>query len=214
LKKKREKGNNIWAFLGMALLFIANVDLVLIPFVFKPLDLSFRVSFWAIVLIANLEIMGWFLFWRWFSWTWLPKTKPIKDTVELTKSILDLLKEHGLLGTVIYKTKETFKWAMDPKRKKSFKKGGHVWMFFLGAEPFFTGGRLLAVIFCGATRWKAGLVSLCIGNTIHVYLSIKSWDLIFYLWQQHKGLLIASTFVFTFLVAVQYIRMRLKRKQV
>lgn len=183
MKKWKDNWPFLWAIL---LAFPGNVDLFIIPAILQPLDMSFGATFGLTVILANLEIIGWFYFWRWFTWVWLPKTEPIKDTVQLTKSVIDLLKEHGLLGTITYKIKETFKWATSDDRKQSLKKWGHLWTLFWGAEPFFAGGRLLGVISCAATRWRVGLISLCIGNTLHVYISIKTWRLTFYLWDQYE----------------------------
>lgn len=211
VEDKKEVSN--WPFLGAAVLFVANVDLILVPFVLKPLGLSFWAMFWITMPIANLEILGWFYFWRWFGWEWLPQRERVKETIEFTKGVIEELQEVGLLETIKNRAIRTFRWANNPNRKNSLKKWGHAWMLFLGAEPFFTGGRLLAVISCGATRWKAGLVSLCIGNAFHVYISIKSWDLIFYLWDEYKGWLILFTIIAVLFAARGYIWKRLRREQ-
>ncbi|MBI2064348.1 MAG: hypothetical protein HYT66_01395 [Candidatus Yanofskybacteria bacterium] len=210
---KKEEKVSPWPFWGAAVLFAANVDLILIPYVLKPRGLSFWTMYWVAMPIANLEIFGWFYFWRWFAWKWLPSTEPVKDTVELTKSVIELLNEYGLLGTIIYKIRKTFGWATNPGRKRSLEKWGHFWMLFLGAEPFFAGGRLLGVVSCGATRWKAGLISLCVGNTAHVYISIKTWDLIFYLWDKYKGWVILFGIIALLFMARGYIWKRLKKEQ-
>lgn len=181
--------------MGAIALFVANVDLLIIPYILQPMNLSFWTMFWVSMLIANLEILGWFYFWRWFAWKWLPKREKIEEAVEFVKSVIELLKEHGLLKTIIIKALWTFRWATNPNRLLSLKKLGHFWMFFLGAEPFFTGGRLLGVVLCAATRWKAGLISLCIGNAIHVYISIRTWNLIFFLWDEYRIELIGASIV-------------------
>ena len=182
----------------------ASVDFVIIPFVVEPLGLSLWTAFWTTTLLANLEIVGWFYFWRWFAWEWLPKREKIEEAVEFVKSVIELLREHGLLKTIIIKALWTFRWATDPNHIRSLKKWGHFWMLFLGVEPFFTGGRLLGVISCAATRWKTGLISLCIGNAVHVYISIKTWKFTFYIWEQYK-----SQFVLAFLVSILVLIVRL-----
>lgn len=208
---KKEVSN--WPFLGAALLFASNIDLILVPLVLNPSGLSFWIKYWIAMPIANLEILGWFYFWRWFAWKWLPKREKIEEAVEFVKSVIELLREHGLLKTITIKALWTFRWATNPNRLLFLKKWGHAWMLFLGAEPFFTGGRLLGVVSCGAARWKAGLISLCIGNAIHVYVSIKSWDLIFYLWDEYKGWLILFSFITLLFMARGYIWKKLKREQ-
>ena len=112
-----KKWQNIWPFLGAILIYCANVNYIIIPLILEPLHLSFWKIFWIATPIANLEIIGGFYFWRWFTWTWLPKTETVKDTIELTKSVVDLLREYGILGTIIYKMRETFKWATNPNGK-------------------------------------------------------------------------------------------------
>lgn len=210
---KNEEKVRKWPFLGAAVLFIANVDLVLVPLVLKSSDLSFWSMYWIAMPIANLEIFGWFYFWKWFAWKWLPATEPVKETKELVKSIIELLREHGLLGTIIYKVRETFKWATSPDQKRSLEKWGHFLMLFLGFEPFFVGGRLLGVISCGAARWKAGLVSLCIGNAVHVYVSIKTWNLFFYLLDEYKGWFILLGIITLMFMARGYFWKKLKKNQ-
>lgn len=184
LKKWKEN----WPFLGAVLLIVASVDWIVIPLILESLKLYFWITFCIVVLLANMEIVGWFYFWRWFAWEWLPKREKIEEAVEFVKSVIELLREHGLLKTITIKALWTFRWATNMDRIPSLKKWGHFWMLFLGAEPFFTGGRLLGVISCSAMRWKAGLISLCIGNIAHVYISIKAWKLTFYLWDNYKGL--------------------------
>lgn len=172
------------------MLTVASVDWVIIPAVLQPLNLSFWRTFWIAAIFANLELVGWYYFWRWFSWEWLPKIEKIEEAVEFVKSVIELLREYGLLKTITIKALYTFRWATNLERIKSLKKWGHFWMLFFGAEPFFTGGRLLGVASCAATRWKTGLLSLCVGNTVHVYIAIKTWKLTFYLWDQYKSQLI------------------------
>lgn len=182
----KEKKLSFWPFWGAAVLFMANVDFIIIPYILIPIGISFWAMYLIAILVANFEIFGWFYFWKWFTWKWLPHTEPVKDTVALTKNIINMLQDYGLLGTVVYKIRETFRWATSPQFKRSLERWGHFWMFFLGVEPFLTGGRMLGVISCGVARWKTGLISLCIGNAIHVYISIRTWDLIFYLWDRYK----------------------------
>lgn len=169
------------------LAFPGNVDWFIIPLVIEPLKLNFWTAFWITTLLANLEVIGWFYFWLWFAWSWLPKREKIEEAVEFVKGVIELLREHGLLKTINIKALYTFRWATNPNRVQSLKKWGHIWMLFLGAEPFFAGGRVLGVVSCAATRWKAGLISLCVGNAAHVYISIKTWKLTFYLWDEYRN---------------------------
>ena len=205
-----KKWKDNWPFLGAVLLIAANVDWIIIPLLLEPLKLSFWTTFWIVVLLANVEIIGWFYFWKWFAWEWLPKREKVEETVEFVKSVIELLREFGLLKTITIKALWTFRWATNPNRIQSLKKWGHFWMLFLGAEPFFAGGRLLGVVSCATTRWKAGLISLCIGNTLHVYISIKTWKFTFYLWDEYRGWFILSVLL---LALFGYIWKKLKRAQ-
>lgn len=202
-----------WPFLGAVLLYGANVDYLIIPFILEPLGLSFWAKFWIAAPMADMEIVGGFYFWRWFAWKWLPTTEPVKDTVELTKSIIALLIEYGLLGTIIYKVRETFGWATSPNRKltKFVKAWGHIAMFSLGAESFVSGGRLIGTILCASMKWKKGLMSLVVGNTIHVAVSIWTWNLFFYLWSEYRGWFIATIVVTILLMVWRYFRKSQKR---
>jgi len=206
------KWRNIWPFLGAAVLYTAgNPDYVIIPFVLEPLGLSFWTMFWVVAFIANLEIIGGYFFWRWFVWTWLPKTKPIKETIKMTKSIIDLLIEYGLLGTIEYKIRETFEWATNPNRNfvQFIKRWGHVGMFCLGAESFVSGGRSIGTIACASTKWPRGLYALIIGNFIHIATTIWTWKLFFYLWDKYKLPVIVVGVVFAILIGMNFIRKKL-----
>ena len=175
------------------MLTIASVDWVIIPFVLEPMNLSSWTTFWIAAPLANSEVVGWFYFWKWFAWEWLPKREKVEEAVEFVKSVVDLLREHGLLRTITIKALWTFRWATVPKRVQTLKKWGHFWMFFLGAEPFFSGGRLLGVISCAVARWKVGLISLCMGNVLHVYISIKTWKIVFYFWEEYRIFFVWAT---------------------
>ena len=199
-------------FVGAVLLYGANVDYLIIPFVLEPLKLSFWTMFFVAAALANLEIVGGFYFWRWFAWTWLPTTNPIKGVIGLTKGIIALLKRYGLLGTIIYKVRETFGWATNPEGRfvRFRKRWGHSGMFVLGAESVISGGRLIGTILCASTKWKNGLYSLIIGNTIHVAISVGTWKLFFYLWDEHKRGLILFGVITLLFMARGYIWKKLK----
>lgn len=209
---KKEKISK-WPFFGAILLYSANVDYIIIPLILKPLDLSFWSTFWIATLVANIEIIGGFYFWYWFAWTWLPTTERVKDTVQLTKSVIELLKEHGILGTIIYKIKETFKWAInhDGRLIRFIKRWEHPGMLILGAESFVSGGRLCGTIICASTKWRNGIYSLIIGNTVHVATSVGVWNLFFYLWSKHKELFLIPGAILIMYLAISYIWKILKK---
>lgn len=213
-EEKENKKISKWPFIWGFLLYTAgNVDYIIIPLVLEPLGLSFWSMFWIANLVANLEIVGGFYFWSWFAWKWLPTTKPVKETVELTKDIISLLREYGLLGTIVYKVRETFEWATDSKGKfRVFIEawGRHVGMFVLGAESIVSGGRLVGTILCASMKWKSGIVSLIMGNIIHVAISIGMWKLFFFSLGEYKGWLILITSIIISLVIGRFIWKKLR----
>ena len=204
-----------WPFVWAVLLYSANVDYLIIPFVLEPLKLSFWAMFFVAAALANLEIVGGFYFWRWFAWTWLPSTEPVKDTVAFTKSVIGELRKQGLLETIKNRALRTFRWATDPDSQfiRFIKRWEHIGMFCLGAESLISGGRLVGTVICASTKWKNGLYSLIIGNTIHVAISVGTWKLFFYLWDEHKGWLILFGVITLLFMARGYFRKKLKREQ-
>ena len=83
-------------------------------------------------------------------------------------------------------------------------------MFGLGAESLISGGRLIGTILCASTKRKNWLYSLIIGNTIHVAISVGTWKLFFYLWDEYKGWLILFTIISLLFMARGYVWKKLK----
>ena len=186
-EEKKRLWGNIWPFFGAMLLFVCNVDWIVAPFL-NSYSLSFWNKFFILAPLANLELVGWYSFWRWFFVSFLPRRKKIKETINFTKEVAQELKTRGYVDRVAEHFENTFEWAVNPNQHlfKIVKAWGHLGMLFLGFEPFVAGGRVVGVIFCATTRWKNGLISLIIGNSIHVIITISSWDLLFYLWNAHR----------------------------
>lgn len=181
LDKESSGWGNVWPFLGALILAVANVDWVLIPFVFPLIFDTFWSTAWAAQIVANIEIFGWYKFWRWFFIKFLPKRRRVRETIDFTKELTQELKERGYVALIVLYFEKQFEWAVNPNQWafKALKAGSHFGMFFLGFEPFSPGGRFVGVVFCVTTGWARGLYSLCLGNIIHVFISIGSWELIF-----------------------------------
>lgn len=215
LSEDREEKQQVsnWPFFWGFLLYTAgNVDYVVIPLILQPLGLSFWKIFLIATPLANLEIVAGYRFWSWFTWKWLPTTEPVKDTVELTKDIITLLREEGLLGTIIYKIRENFKWATTSNKFSRFiNTGGHFGMFCLGAESFVSGGRLIGTVLCASTKRKNGLYSLIVGNTIHVAISIWTWNWLFYFWDEYRGWLMTVAIMAVLFIVGRYFWRKIKR---
>ena len=58
---------------------------------------------------------------------------------------------------------------------KAVKIGGWFTMFGFGLWPIW-GPRMLGDFLCGTTRWRAGLIALCIGNLIKTVGFIFAWN--------------------------------------
>ena len=171
-------------FIGAGLLVVCNVDWVIIPLL-KPFFHSLW-SLWLVVaIIANIELILWYHFWRWFFTKWLAHRRSIEQTIEFAKEIGSELKAEGYIDRVVTYFEHTFTWASNPEGRlfKIVKAWGHAGMLFLGFEPFVFGGRLVGVVFCATTGWTSGLYMLVIGNSVHVLVSVGTWEAIFVVWR-------------------------------
>ncbi len=185
-----KKWRDTWPFLGAVVLAILNVDWVLAPLIRSFVD-SMLLLFVILVILANAELLGWFHFWRWFFTSFIPRRHEIRETVEFAKEIGTELKQKGYIDRVVDHFESTFRWATNPNQWlfRVIKTGGHFGMVFLGFEPFVAGGRLVGVLFCATTGWKAGIYPLCVGNAIHILVVIGSWEIIFYIGHSLKQML-------------------------
>lgn len=210
-----KKWRNVWPFLGAVfLLTIGNGDWVVTPFVMWLVD-SFWAQFFILAVLLNIELVGWYRFWRWFFVSFLPERKKIRTTIDFTKGITTKLKRKGILDEIVGFFEDQFEWAAHPDRWliKTMKAGGHLLMLFFGAEPFITGGRMAGTIFCATTGFKTGLYSLMVGNCVHVLLSIGLWHLLFYAWEKYRAPLLLSAIISVLFMARGYIWKKLKKNQ-
>jgi len=194
------------------LLTAGNGDWVIIPLVMFLVK-SFWIRFFTLTVLLNIELVAWYRFWRWFFTTFIPERKKIRETIEFTKEVAKELKQKGYAERVVEHFEGTFEWAVHPDRWlfRTIKAGGHAGMFFLGWEPFMAGGRMAGVILCVTTNWKNGLYPLIAGNCVHVLIAMGSWNLIFFLWEKYKGLLVAVVIISALFIARGYIWKRLKK---
>lgn len=173
--------NDFWHFLGGVILALINIDWIVIPAILIPLFEFTWPTYIFTIILANIELVLWYKFWRWFLTSWLARRKKIKETIEFAKEIASEAKEdeevRGYLDRIVDYFENTFKWATNPNKLlwKIIKFGGHVGAFFLGAEPIVAGGRVIGVLFCATTGWRNGIYSLCIGNVFHVIFTILWW---------------------------------------
>lgn len=172
-----------WPFLGAVLLFFANVDWFVIPYLLSKSS-SILIVFLVATPLANIEIRLWYDFWQWFIKKWLPTVNRVKEGIDVAQEVKKELRKRGVLEIVIDRVHGTFDKATNPNSYlwKVAKGLRHSGMIILGAEPFLPLGRMVAVIFCVSTSWKNGLYSLYIGNTIHVFLSVLQWKAGISLW--------------------------------
>lgn len=210
-----KKWSNIWPFLGAILLLTAgNGDWVLAPLLISLID-SLGIQFFILTVLFNVELIGWYKFWRWFFVSFLSQRRKIKETINFTKEVAQELKARGYVDRFVEHFENTFEWAVHPDRWlfRVVKAGGHAGMLFLGFEPFVTGGRMAGVIFCVTTRWKNGLYSLMLGNCVHVIIVMGSWNIMFYLWDMYQCLFILLIIIFVVFMVRINIWKKLKHHQ-
>lgn len=210
-----KKWQNVRPFLGaLLLLTVGNGDWVLVPLVMLTIN-SFWSQFLILAVLLNVELVGWYKFWRWFFISFLPERKKIKTTINFTKEITTELKRKGILDRIVDFFEDQFEWAVRPDRWliKAMKAGGHFVMLFLGFEPFMTGGRMAGVIFCVTTGFKNGLYSLMAGNCVHVLISMGSWNLVFYIWSQYRSFFILAVLILVLFIVRECVWKKPERKQ-
>lgn len=210
-----KKWSNFWPFLGAVLLLtVGNGDWVLAPLALFLID-SFGIQFFILAVLFNIELIGWYKFWRWFFVSFLPQRRKIKETINFTKEVAQELKARGYVDKFVEHFENTFEWAVHPDcwLFRVIKAGGHAGMLFLGFEPFVTGGRMAGVLFCVTTGWKNGLYSLMLGNCVHVLIVLGSWNLILYLWDKYRDPLILLVVTSAIFMASRYVWKRLKHSQ-
>jgi hypothetical protein len=209
-----KKWSNVWPFLGAVFLFICNVDWVIAPALGSYMD-SFWAQYFTLVVLANLELFGWYYFWRWFFVSFLPERRKIRETIDFTKEVAQELQQKGYKERFVEHFERTFDSATNPENDffRKIKAWGHAGMIFLGFEPFITGGRLAGVILCSTAKWKTGLYSLMVGNSIHVFVTMGSWNLIFYVWERYKIIVIFLVFLSALFMSRGFVWKKIKQTQ-
>lgn len=204
------------------MLTIANGDWVITPFVMWLID-SFWIQFFTLAVLLNIELFGWYRFWRWFFVSFLPERKKVRVIIDFTKEIKEELKQEielkqpGIINRIVIFFEDQFEWAVHPDRRfiKVMKAGGHSLMLFFGAEPFVMGGRMTGTIFCATTGFKNGIYSLMIGNCGHIMISIGFWNLIFYVWEKYQNLFLLFAIISVLFLAIKLIwkKLQIEEKQ-
>lgn len=191
-----------WQFRVVAIVSILNTDLItffLIAFGNFSIPLVISIT----LPLATTELLIQYWFWGWFRKEIVPgfvteklaQDKNLREVVELGKEVKNELEESGhwdLLQIVLKKFSEATNECN--RLVKGIKRFGHLLIFLLGSEPL-PFGRSVCFIFCGATRWKSGLVVLMLGNVIHVISVALSLHSLFVL-PRYIQLLIVLVFLF------------------
>lgn len=179
-----------WQYFGAAILYILNVDWVIMPKL-KFLGLGGLQFFVVTSILAVLELCFGYLFWDWFRRIAVPElakraiqSEVAREAIEVGMEIKKELKElelwDKLKNKVIIFLFNSYKKATDPKRRlmKWLKRGGNIGMFALGANPE-PGTRMIGTIFCGTSGWKGGLYPLALGNIFRVAYMVGLWETMF-----------------------------------
>lgn len=165
-----------WQYLIGILIFILNVDLVLVPLLKFKFGINGWSLFWIILILANMEMYGWYWFWGWWKhgvfsnfFAKRLQDKRVQEVLELGKDIRHTLTLTGQWQKAKDFFFNVFAWATDDGNRflKRIKRGGYPVLFFMAVEPL-PGGRTVGVVFCGMINWRGGLLALMLGNAVHV----------------------------------------------
>ncbi|MDO8495394.1 MAG: hypothetical protein Q7S32_02605 [bacterium] len=176
-----------WQYIIPIISIFANIDFVVLPLI-RSLGVGGLNLFLVVLPLALIELYAWYWFWDWFRKVAVPEMvakkiaqdERVQEAISLGKEIKIELKQSGRLQQIVEYFFRTFSSATDENSRlfKKIRRGGHVVMFLMGAEPW-PGGRTVGVIFCGATGWKRGFYTLALGNVVHVAYVVGLWNLIF-----------------------------------
>lgn len=154
-----------------------------------PSLLAWGVKGWTLLAIveimASLELTYWWWFFGWLGRS-IQKLRPVKDVMDLGKEkIRDFKDDRYIRWRYLDPVKNHFlkqyDWLNDPDNAamKWLKWGGHGMIFFFGIEPFVPGLRIVGAFFCRLTNQKSGLITLLVGNFLHIVIMVSGWNWIF-----------------------------------
>lgn len=156
--------------------FFFHPDAVVTPFLrakgFKTLTMLLISG-----LVGTVEMVLWYIGWggirnliaRWFE-----------EDINFVKKIAGEMKKDGYLDWIKVYIVQKYKKLNDraDKLMSGLKVGGYLGFFGLGFWPIL-GPRMVGDFICGTTKWKGGLIVLCIGNVIKTACLIFAWNEIF-----------------------------------
>jgi hypothetical protein len=169
-----------WQYAGAFLLFLLNVDLVLVP-LFRKAGIQGLLLFALASFLGTVGLICWFLFWSWFG-KLVIQSRQVQEGINLGREIEKELRKSGLRDRIMDFLFRTFAWATkkDNKIFKLLKAGGYFLMFAAGTIPE-PGTRTASVIFCATSNSKRGLFFLALGDILHMAYIVGGWEFIFQL---------------------------------
>lgn len=185
---KSQENQKNWPFLVALFLFALNTDFIANHFLVWLGLTDFAFYFW-LILIATIEVLCWFIFFRWLLFQRVRKGKKVKRLIELSKEVKgekkikeiiewgketkEELQRKGFFEQVkdIFSreiTKASNSWAL-----KALKYGGitmfYMTLFGIASIPIPL-GRTSMIILCGITNSRFGLFLVMCGNIVHIYV--------------------------------------------
>lgn len=170
----------LWPVILLAVLvpiaYAFNPDLVV-----TPLLRSQGYDNWMILVMAGsvgtAEMILWYLGWRGISD--LVK-KWFVDDINFAKKVTGEMKKDGYLDWIKIHFTRKYKKLNEKAGKllKGLKMSSYLGFLGLGFWPG-PGPRIIGDFICGTTKWKGGLVALCIGNIIKTACFVFAWDRMF-----------------------------------
>lgn len=167
-----------WQYTAAIILILLNVDFILVP-ILRKMEFSGLPLFAIASIFGTVELICWFQFWSWFR-KLIIQSGQIQEGINLGKEIKKELQKSGYLDHAIDYFVKTFSWATRKENGifKLIKAGGYLSMFVAGILPE-PGSRTTAVVFCATLGWKKGLLSLILGNILHMAYIVGGWEFIF-----------------------------------
>ena len=163
-------------FMLIALTPIATLfhsDTVQIPY-FRSLGFQGWLLFLVVGCNETIQMVAWYVGWGRIS-TLIKEW--YKEDINFAKKVGKQMRADGYVDWLkVYFARRHEKF--DNKLNgilKAVKIGGWFTMFGFGLWPIW-GPRMLGDFLCGTTRWRAGLIALCIGNLIKTVGFIFAWN--------------------------------------
>lgn len=170
----------LWPIFMLAVLtpvaVLFHSDTVQIPY-FKSLGVHGWKLFFLVGGNETVQMIAWYIGWSRIS-TLVKEW--YKEDINFAQKVGKQMKADGYIDwlKVYFARKHKKLGEKLGSIVKAIKIGGLFTMLGLGIWPIW-GPRMLGDFLCGTTKWRAGLIALCVGNLIKTVGFIYAWDGIF-----------------------------------